>query len=122
MTASDLVVGSVVVGDQGALVGRADLPVPPDPAGQREQPLGDTDPDAGRGTPAVAFQSELVFEGIEGALDPLPPTAKRPHAVGLVGTVGTQQPGTVLGDQALELPASEALVAQDDQSRTQPCP
>ena len=40
MIASDWVaVASVVVGDQGALVGRADLPVPPDPGGQGEQPL-----------------------------------------------------------------------------------
>jgi hypothetical protein len=52
MIASDWVVmGSVVVGDQGALVGRADLPIPPDRRGQGEQPLGDPDPDPGQVRP-----------------------------------------------------------------------
>ena len=60
MIASELVGGSVIVGDQGALVGRADLLVPPDRRGQREQPLSDPDMDADQGAPSVVFQPELV--------------------------------------------------------------
>jgi hypothetical protein len=75
--ASDWMESSVVVGDQGALVGGADLPVPPDRRGQGQQPLGDPDPDPGQGAAAVAFQPKLVFEGVEGALDPLAPTLSR---------------------------------------------
>src|SRR5512132_889337 len=63
MIASDWVVGiSVVVGEQGPLVGGAGLPVPPDRGGQGQQPLGDTDVDAGQGSSPVAFQPELVLE------------------------------------------------------------
>jgi hypothetical protein len=62
MIASDWV-GSVVVGGQGALVRRAELPVPPDRRGQGEQALGDPDTDPGQGPAAMAFQAELVFEG-----------------------------------------------------------
>src|SRR5512132_3495924 len=88
MIASDWVVGSVVVGDQGALVGCTDLPVPPDPTGQGEQPLRDPDPDAGQGAAAVPFQPKLALEGLEGALDPLADTAQRPNPAGLVRAVG----------------------------------
>ena len=47
---------SMVVGDQGALVGRADLPVPRDRRGQGEQALRDPDHHSGQGAAAVAFQ------------------------------------------------------------------
>src|ERR687898_87203 len=121
MIASDRVVGDlVVVGDQGALVGDTDLPVPPDGRGQGQQPLGDPDPDPGQGAAAVAFQAKLVFEGVEGALDPLAPAAQRPMPVWLIGTIGTQQDRTVGGDQLLEVPTGEALVGHDDQPRPQP--
>ena len=93
----------MVVGDQGALVGRVDLPVPADPGGQGEQTLGDPDPDPGQGAAAMALQPELVFEGVEGALDPRPPTAQRAVPVGLVGAVGTQQRGATTSDQLLEV-------------------
>jgi hypothetical protein len=36
----------MVVGDQGALMGLASLPVPPDPGGQVQQPLGHTHPNS----------------------------------------------------------------------------
>src|SRR4029450_5757134 len=121
MIASDWVVGiSVVVGEQGPLVRGAGLPVPPDRGGQGQQPLGDTDGDAGPGSSPGAFQPELVFEGVEGALDPLAPATQRAQPVGLVGTVGAQQGRAVGGDQLLELPAGEPLVAQDEQSWPQP--
>src|SRR6266508_6833509 len=115
MIASDWVVGSVVVGDQGALLGGAGLPIPPDRGGQRQQPLGDADVDAGKGAAAVAFQPELVLEGVEGALDPLPDPAQRAVPARLVGAVGAQQPGAVAGDELLEVAAGEALVAQQEQ-------
>src|SRR5918999_3674284 len=105
MIAADWVVGDlVVVGDQGALVGDTDLPVPPDCRGQGQQPLGDPDPDPGQGAAAVAFQAELVFEGVEGALDPLPDPTQRPMPARLIRTIGTQQPGAIVGDQLLEVP------------------
>src|SRR5512132_2900181 len=94
---------SVVVGDQRALVGRAELPVPPDPGGQRQQSLPDPDPDPGQGPAAVAFQPELALEALECALDPLPEPAQRPQPARLISTVRTQQPGPVGGDQLVEL-------------------
>src|SRR5215218_7657196 len=111
MIASDWVEGiSVVVGDQGTLVGGADLPVPPDRRGQGEQALGDPDPDTGQGPAAVAFQPQLVFEGVKGALDPLAPATQRPQPMRLISPVGAQQDRAIAADQLLELPAGEALV------------
>jgi hypothetical protein len=68
----------------------------------------------------VPFQPELAFEGVEGALDPLPEAAQRPMLARLVSAVRTQQPGAMRGDQLLELLPGKALVAQDEQSRAQP--
>src|SRR5215216_2523009 len=116
MIASDWVEGiSVVVGDQGTLVGGADLPVPPDRRGQGEQALGDPDPDTGQGPAAVAFQPQLVFEGVKGALDPLAPATQRPQPMRLISPVGAQQDRAIAADQLLELPAGEALVTHDAQ-------
>src|SRR5215212_4760930 len=78
----------MVVGDQAALVVDAELPVEPDPGGQGEQPLGDPDPQPLRGVGAMAFQPELVFAGVEGALDPLAEATQRPEPVRLVTAVG----------------------------------
>src|SRR4029453_2733366 len=121
MIASDWVArSSMVVGGQGALVGHADLPVPPDRRGQGQQPLGDPDIDAGQGSSLVAFQAELVFEGVEGALDPLAPAAQRPVPAWFISPVGTQQDRAIAGDQLLKVPAGKALVGHDDQPRPQP--
>src|SRR4029453_3950250 len=121
MIASDwVVVASVVVGDQGALVGRADLPVPPDRRGQSEQAFRDPDNHAGHGAAAVAFQPKLVFEGVKGALDPLPPAAQRAMPAWFVGAVRSQQHRAIAGHELLELAAGEPLVGQDDQPRPQP--
>jgi hypothetical protein len=109
----------VVVGDQGALVGGTDLPVPPDAGGQGQQSLGDSDPDSGQGPAAVLFQAELTLEGLEGALDPLPELAQGALPGWLISAVGSQQPGPVGGDHLVELAAGEALIGQDDQARTQ---
>src|SRR6266545_946481 len=120
MIASDWVGGVlVVVGDQGALVGRAGLPVPPDRGGHGQQALGDPDVDAGQGAAAVSFQPELVLEGVEGAFDPLAPAAQRAVPAWLVGAVGAQQPDAKPGEVVGELAAGEALVAQDEQSWAQ---
>src|SRR4029450_10973575 len=121
MIASDwVVVASVVVGDQGALVGGGGLPVPPERRGQSEQALRDPDNHAGQGAAAVAFQPKLVFEGVEGALDPLPPAAQRAMPAWFVGAVRSQQHRAIAGNELLELAAGEPLVGQDDQPRPQP--
>src|SRR4029450_4554503 len=99
MIASDWADGvSVVVGDEGALVGRAGLPVPPDRRGEGEQALGDPDAPPPQGPAPVACQAELVLEGVEGALDPLAPATQRPMPARLIGTVGAQQDRTIAGD------------------------
>src|SRR5829696_10342638 len=88
MIASDWEVETLmVVGEQGAFGGGAGLPVPPDRRGQGEQPLCDSDEHAGQGAAAVAFRAKLVFEGVEGALDPLPPVAQRPMPVWLISPI-----------------------------------
>jgi RNA polymerase sigma factor (sigma-70 family) len=58
---------------------------------------------SGQGAAAVAFQAKLVFEGVEGALDPLAPATQRPYSAWLIGTIGTQQDRAVGGDQLLEV-------------------
>ena len=110
----------MVVADQRALVGRADLPVPPDRGGQGQQSLGDSDPDPGKGAAAVAFQPKLALEGLESALDPLPEAAQRPQPAGLIGAVGTQQPGAMVGDELVELATGKALPRPADPSQERP--
>src|SRR5215212_397016 len=104
----------MVVGDQAALVVDAELPVEPDPGGQGEQPLGDPDPQPLRGVGAMAFQPELVFEGVEGALDPLAEAAQRPEPVRLVTAVGPDQHRAELAELLGEGPAGQALVGGED--------
>src|SRR5512132_3313214 len=121
MIGSDWVVRmSVVVGDQGALVGRTDLPVPPDASGKGQQPLRDADPHASQRAPAVLLQPKLTFEALEGALDPLAPATQRPMPQRLVEAVRPQQPAAIAGDQLFELLTCEPLVGQDDQPGPQP--
>src|SRR5829696_4623682 len=104
----------MVVGDQAALVVDAELPVEPDPGGQGEQPLGDPDPQPLRSVGAMAFQPELVVEGVEGALDPLAEAAQRPEPVRLVTAVGPDQHRAELAELLGEGPAGQALVGGDD--------
>jgi hypothetical protein len=54
--------GSVVVGDQGALVGLAEQPVEPDTGGQGEQPLRHPHRDPAAGAATMAFQRQLALE------------------------------------------------------------
>src|SRR5215210_2846454 len=120
MIASDWVAGSVVVGDQGTLGWRVDDPVPPDARSQGEQALADADDHPCLGSPAMAFQAELVFERVEQALDPLTDPAQRPEPAWLVFAVGPQQPGAIAGDELFQLAAGKALVANHQQPRAQP--
>ena len=86
----------MVVGDQRALDRGIQLPVEPDPSGQGQQPLRDWDPDALDGVGAVAFQTELVLEGVEDGLDPLADPTQVAEPGRLVGPVGADQPGAQL--------------------------
>src|SRR5438094_8522146 len=112
--------GSVVIGDQRSLDGFGTGPVVPDGEGQAEQPLGDAGVDARGGPAAVAFEVELAFEGVVDRLDPLADPADGPVAGWLVAAVGPDQaqrePG---GEQVLEVPPGEALVADQGQPRPQ---
>src|SRR5689334_4230520 len=112
--------GSVVVGDQGSLDGFGGGPVVPDGGGHGQQPLGDAGVDTGGGAAAVAFEVELAFEGVVDRLDPLADPADGPVTGCLVAAVGPDQVhGESGGDQVLELPPGEALVADEDQPRPQ---
>jgi hypothetical protein len=64
--------GSAVVGNEGSHDGLAGVPVVPDRGGQGQDALQDSDGDAGDGVAAVAFQIELVFEGLVDRFDGLP--------------------------------------------------
>jgi hypothetical protein len=119
MSDVDWWVGLVVVGDQAALDRGAELPVPPDASGQGQQPLGDADPDALDGMGAVAFQTELVFEGVEDRLDPLANAAQVAEPPRLISPVGADQPRLQLGDQLGEGAAGQAFVGQDNHARAQ---
>src|SRR5688500_12766155 len=98
MTDVDWWVGLVVVGDQRTLEWGVELSVEPNGGGQGEQPLGDPDPDALDGMGAMAFQAELVFEGVDDRLDPLADPAQVAEPGGFIGPVGPDQPGLQLGD------------------------
>jgi len=111
--------GSVVKGEQGALVGDAELPVEADRRGQGQQPLRDADEHPAQRAATVAFQAKLVLERVEGALDPLAHAAKRPEPARFVLTVGTDQPHAQLADLVVELAAGKALVGQDDRAGEQ---
>src|SRR5690349_23151332 len=112
--------GSVVVGDQGAFVISADLPVVPDGGGHGEQALGDAGAEASSGAAAVAFEVELALEGVVDRFDPLPDPADGPVPGRLVAAVRADQAHRVPGgDQVLEVPPGEPLVPDQDQARPQ---
>jgi hypothetical protein len=119
MTDVDWLVGSVIVGDQGTLDRGIDLPVPPDPSGQGEQPLSDPDPHALGGVSAVAFQAKLVLEGVEDRLHPLAHPTQRPEPIRLIKAVRACQDRTQVADDPFELAPSQPLVGQDDQPGAQ---
>src|SRR5499427_3098553 len=110
MTDSERSLGdSMVVGNQGTLLGGVDLPVPPDAGPQSQQPLGDPRHDPGRGTAAVLFERELPFEGVDDALDPLPDRAQRAVTSRLILAIGAEQRGPQLADSCFQEAVGEAL-------------
>src|SRR5215831_10061833 len=106
--------GSVVICNQRALFGGADLPVPPDPGPERQQPLGNPHHYASRGSPAVFFERELPFKGVDDALDPLADRAEGAAASRLILAIGAEQSGPQLGRSCLQEAVGEAFVTDDD--------
>ena len=94
-------------------MGLAQVPVVPDTCGQGQEPLGDAGEQALGGAAAMAFQGELVFEGVEDGFDALADPAQAANSVWLVAAVGAQEPGPELTDGGLEATAGKALVADD---------
>src|SRR5919199_2131818 len=109
MSDSDWVVSVVVGGEVSAGLAEPAV-VEPQHRSEREQPLRDPDEHTGRGAPAVLFEPELAFEGVDDALNPLADAAQRPVPAWLVGTVRPQHPGAKLADVTLQVAAREAPV------------
>src|SRR5512132_3838793 len=109
----------VVVGDQRTLDRGVELPVEPDRGRQGQRPLGAPDPGALDGVGAVAFQAELVFEGVDDRFDPLADAAQVAEPGGLIGPVGADQPGVQVGDGLCEPAAGQPLVGPDDHAGPQ---
>lgn len=87
----------------------------PDSGGEGQEACGDAGIDAGGGSTAVVFQSELAFQRVEHGLDPLPDAAEFAEPRVLVLAVRADQVrAEVLGDERLERGSGEALVADDD--------
>src|SRR6266567_475452 len=101
------------VGGQRASVETEPL-VEVDAGAEGEDAGGDAGEQAGWCPAAVAFELELVFEGVEDRLDPLSdPADRRLGAVGLVLSAWSQQDRSELGDGGFEVGAGEALVGDD---------
>src|SRR5215211_7846168 len=88
--------------------------VVPEAGGEGQQSLRDAGDDAAERARPVALERELLLERLEDRLDPLPGAAERPEARLLVLAVGAHQATAVVGDEALEVAAREALVAEHD--------
>src|SRR4029453_5916997 len=87
----------MVVGDQGAVGGRAELPVEPDRRVEGEQALDDAGPQP-RGDPAaVTVQAKLVLQGPDDRLHPLPQPVGEAARVGLVLAGGAHQRQVLAG-------------------------
>jgi hypothetical protein len=101
----------VVVGDQGTLDRGAELPVEPDRGVEGEQPLHHPRPQPGRDAAARAVQAELMLEGPDDRLDPLPQPVGEHPGVGFVAAGGPHQPQPPARQRGLEVAASNPLVA-----------
>lgn len=85
--------------------------------GEGEQPGGDAGVDAVQGAPAVVFEGELAFEGVDDGLDPLPVAGQLAEPGWFVLAVGADRVGVeFVADEGFEVSAGEALVAEDDLS------
>ena len=104
---------SVVVSGQGALDRCSYLPVVPDAGVEGQQPLEDPGPQAGGDASAVAFEAELVLQGPDDRLDPLPQPVREVAGslLVLIGTSGSpvlcEMRGA--GDLLRQQPAGEHL-------------
>ena len=67
----------------------------------------------------MAFQAELLLEGVDDRLDPLAHLTQRAEPGRLISPVGPDQPRVQPRQQLLEPPTCEALVGQDDHARAQ---
>src|SRR5215217_5904934 len=112
--------GSVVIGEQGSLVGDLELPVEPDPGGQGEQSLADADEHPAQAATTVLFQAELVLEGVDDRLDPLAHPTQRPEPARLIVAIRTEKAGSQGHDVAFERPTGKPRIGQDDRAR-RPC-
>src|ERR671936_1470589 len=108
--------GSVVVGEQGPLVGDPELPVAPDAGGQGQQPLADADEHPTQGATTMLFQPQLVLEGVDHALDPLAHAAKRSEPARLILAIRPDEAGAQRCQMLFQGPTSKALVGQDDRA------
>src|SRR5215207_7263397 len=107
-------VNSELVGIGGEVAaGVADLPVVPEAGGEGEQPHPDAGAESGEGAGAVAFEPELALAGPEDRFDALADEPERAEAWLLVASVGAQEGRSLLGDEALEVLAREALVGDE---------
>ena len=94
--------------------GVAGVPVVEQHGGEGEEAAGDAADEAGEGAAAVAFERQLVFEGVEGRLDPLSDAAEGAEARLFVFAVGAEQSAVERGDVLFELGAGEAFIGDDD--------
>src|SRR5215469_8853518 len=69
---------------------------------------------ASRGSPAVFFERELPFKGVDDALDPLADRAQGAAASRLALAIGTEQSGPQLSHPCLQEAVGEAFVTDDD--------
>src|SRR5512132_2857987 len=106
---------SVIIGDEGALDRRADLPVEPDDGVECEQSLDEAGPQAGGYPAAVTFEAELVLQRPDDRLDALPqPVRERPVWFVLAGRADQRQVQSRMGEEFLGALAGQALVSNDD--------
>src|SRR5215211_1744435 len=107
-----------MVDSQSVAVGRemgawfTDRFVVPEACGEGEQSLRDAGHDSAERACSVPLERELLLERLEDRLDPLAGAAERAEAGLLVLAVGAHQHAAVVGDELLELAASEALVGE----------
>src|SRR5271167_77174 len=89
-------------------------PAVPDAGGEGEHALADPGPDPFGDVAAVVLEGELALGCLVGRLDPLADAAELSEARPLVLAVRADECRVKAGDDLLELPASEALVGDDD--------
>lgn len=69
----------MAVAGQGALVRCVDEPFVPDRGGQSQKFGRHPGVDAFKASPAMMFQTQLVFQGVKDRLDPLPDPTQSPE-------------------------------------------